>query len=194
MEKKKELLGTGRHPALAVALIATLTVIAAVLALTAAQALFANGLGGQRLEKVVGGLIVDVGTDQLSTPIAGKPIEFDFNLLKSDSREPIATTGVGIDIGRNGKSMVNCNIITDPQFTFLIYTFPEPGAYTLKVTFFDTHRDPPNLATASFPLAISGSSGQTRSRYVAIFIVSLFLGLLAGYWAARRPSAHTAHR
>jgi hypothetical protein len=158
-------------------------------ALAVAEVLFANGLGGQRLEKVVGKLIVDVGTDQPSTPIAGKPIEFDFNLLKSDTREPVANTGVGIDIGHNGKSMVNCNLITDPQLTFLIYTFPEAGAYTLKVTFFDTHRDPPNLATASFPLAISGSSDRTLSRYLAIFVLSLLLGLLAGYWGARRRRA-----
>jgi hypothetical protein len=181
LEKKTKALTTGRLLALTV--VSLITVAAA---LAAADVLFANGLGGQRLEKVVGDLIVDVGTDQPSTPVAGKPIEFDFNLLKSDTREPVANTGVGIDIGRNGKSMVNCNIISDPQFTFLIYTFPEAGAYTLKVTFFDTHRDPPNLATASFPLAISSSSDQTRIRYIAIFAVSLFLGLLAGYWAARR--------
>lgn len=181
MEKKKKLLGTGRRLALAVVFL-----IALIAALVAAEALFANGLGGQRLEKVVGDLIVDVGTDQPSTPVAGKPIEFDFNLLKSDTREPVANTGVGIDIGHNGKSMVNCNLITDPQLTFLIYTFPEAGAYTLKVTFFDTHRDPPNVATASFPLAISGSSDWTRSRHIAIFVVSLFLALLAGYWGARR--------
>jgi hypothetical protein len=180
LAKKKKLLRTGRRLTLAAVFIPLLT------ALAVAEVLFANGLGGQRLEKVVGDLIVDVGTDQPSTPVAGKPIEFDFNLLKGDTREPVANTGVGVDIGHNGKSMVNCNLITDPQFTFLIYTFPEAGAYTLKVTFFDTHRDPPNLATASFPLAISGSSDRTRSRYIAIFVLSLFLGLVAGYWGARR--------
>jgi hypothetical protein len=186
LEKKKTLVRADRRLALTVVFRSLLTVLTA---LAVAEALFANGLGGQRLEKLVGDVIVDVGTDQLSTPVAGKPIEFDFNLLKSDTREPIANTGVGIDIGHNGKSMVNCNLITDPQLTFLIYTFPEPGAYTLKVTFFDTHRDPPNLATASFPLAISGSSDRTRSRYIAIFVLSLLLGLPAGYWAARtRPS------
>lgn len=173
----------GRRSALAVSLF---TVLSALTALSVTAVLSANGLGGQRLEKVVGGLLVDVGTNQLSTPVAGKPIEFDFNLLKSDTREPVANTGVGIDIGHNGKSMVNCNLITDPQFTFLIYTFPEAGPYTLKVTFFDTHRDPPNLVTASFPLAISGPSDRTTTRYTAIFVLSLFLGLLAGYWSARR--------
>jgi hypothetical protein len=173
---------TVRRSALALSLF---TVLSALTALSVTAVLFANGLGGQRLEKVVGGLLVDVGTDQPSTPVAGKPIEFDFNLLKSDTREPVAKTGVGIDIGHNGKSMVNCNLITDPQLTFLIYTFPEAGAYTLKVTFFDTHRDPPNLATASFPLTISGPSDRTRTRSIAIIILSLLLGLLAGYWATR---------
>jgi hypothetical protein len=181
LDPKKKLLGTNRRLDFA-----AVALITALMALATASVVFANGLGGQRLEKVIGSLIVDVGTDQTSTPVAGKPIEFDFNLLKSDTREPVANSGVGIDIGHNGKSMVNCNLITDPQLTFLIYTFPEAGAYTLKVTFFDTHRDPPNLATASFPLAISGSSDRPRSRYIAIFVLSILLALLAGYWAARR--------
>ena len=60
-----------------------------LIALAIASAVFANGLGGQRLEKVVGNQIVDIGTDQDSTPIAGEPIQFDFNLLKSDTREPL---------------------------------------------------------------------------------------------------------
>ncbi len=68
-----------------------------ILALLFAGAVFANGLGGERLEKVVGDLIVDIGTDQTSTPVAGEPIEFDFNLLKSDTREPIGlATNIGI--------------------------------------------------------------------------------------------------
>ena len=46
-----------------------------------AEAAFANGLGGERLEKVVGDLIVDIGTDQPSTPVAGQAIEFDFGLI-----------------------------------------------------------------------------------------------------------------
>ncbi len=54
-------------------------IIFIILALAIAEAAFANGLGGERLEKVVGDLIVDVGTDQPSTPLAGQPIEFDFD-------------------------------------------------------------------------------------------------------------------
>ena len=89
-------------------------------------------------------MIVDIGTDQTSTPVAGEPIEFDFNLLKSDTREPLTTpTSVGIDIGHNGKSMVNCDLITEMPNTFFFYTFPEGGNYTLKVTFFDSKRTPP---------------------------------------------------
>ena len=119
------------------------------MAFAIAGAVFANGLGGERLEKVVGDQIVDIGTDQTSTPVAGEPIEFDFNLLKSDTREPLTTpTSVGIDIERNGKSLVNCDLITEMPNTFLFYTFPEGGDYTLKVTFFDSKRTPPVLATA----------------------------------------------
>ena len=95
-----------------------------------ASAVFANGLGGERLEKVIGDQIVDIGTDQTSTPVAGEPIEFDFNLLKSDTREPLMTpTSVGIDIARNGKSLVNCDIITEMPNTFFFYTFPEGGKH-----------------------------------------------------------------
>jgi hypothetical protein len=164
-------------------------VIPVIIALAIAQAVFANGLGGERLEKVVGDLIVDIGTDQTSTPVAGEPIQFDFNLLKSDTRDPVANTNVGIDIAHDGKSMVNCNLITEPPTTFLIYAFPEGGNYTLTVTFFDKVHAPQKLATASFPLTISGSTGKVRARYIAALFGCIILGLLGGYWGARRRRA-----
>jgi hypothetical protein len=162
-------------------------VIFILAALAIAEAVFANGLGGQRLEKVVGNLIVDVGTDQPSTPRAGQPIEFDFELLQSDTREPInLATSVGIDIGHDGKSMVNCDLVVEPPMTFLIYTFPESGNYTLTVSFFNRNLGQQRLATASFPLTISASRGSIRVQYLGAIFAIILLGLMAGYWKARR--------
>ena len=162
-------------------------VISAIVALAIAGATFANGLGGERLEKVIGDVIVDIGTDQPSTPVAGQPIEFDFNLLKSDTREPLTTpTSIGIDIERNGKSLVNCDLITEMPNTFLFYTFPEGGDYTLKVTFFDSKRAQQVLATATFPLRISGSGSRMRALYVTSLFACIILGLVGGYWGARK--------
>jgi hypothetical protein len=163
-----------------------------LLILAIAGGVRANGLGGERLEKVVGDVIVDIGTDQTATPVAGEPIEFDFNLLKSDTREPLMTpTSVGLDIEHNGKPMVNGDMITEMPNTFLFYTFPEGGTYTLKVTFFDARRSPPQLATASFPLTISGvgPGGKTRSLYIAALFVCILFGMAGGYWVARRRVA-----
>jgi hypothetical protein len=165
-------------------------VILSIVALAIAEAVFANGLGGERLEKVVGNLIVDVGTDQPSTPIAGQPIEFDFGLLQSDTRDPVdLATSVGIDIGHNGKSMVNCDLVVETPITFLIYTFPEPGKYTLTVAFFNKNLGQQRLAIATFPLTISGPKGNIPARYVAALSACILLGLLAGYWGARRRRA-----
>jgi len=165
-------------------------ILTVILALLFAGAAFANGLGGERLEKVVGDLIVDIGTDQTSTPVAGEPIEFDFNLLKSDSREPISlATSIGIDIAHNGKSTLNCDLITETPNTFLFYSFPEVGAYTLKVTFLDSKRSPPQLATASFPLTISGARSSSRLLYPTAGLACILLGLFAGYWGFRRRIA-----
>ena len=159
----------------------------ALLILVLAGASFANGLGGERLEKVVGDTIVDVGTDQSATPVAGEPIEFDFNLLQSDTREPLMTpTSIGIDIGQNGKSLVNCDLITEMPNTFLFYVFPEGGVYSLKVTFFDSRRSPPQLATATFPLKISQAKGKMRPFYIGAIFASLGVGLMGGYWGARQ--------
>jgi hypothetical protein len=158
----------------------------ALLALAIAGAIRANGLGGVRLEKVVGDMIVDIGTDQASTPVAGQPIEFDFNLLKSDTRDPLTTpTSVGLDIEHNGKPMVNCDILTELPNTFFFYTFPEGGNYTLKVSFFDSKRTPPELATATFPLTISGAGGKMRIVYIGGFLLCILMGFGGGYWAAR---------
>jgi hypothetical protein len=151
-----------------------------------AGAAFANGLGGERLERVVGDQIVDIGTDQTATPVAGEPIQFDFNLIKSDTREPITNTNVTVDIEHNGKTMVNSDIIMEPPLTLLVYTFPEGGSYTLKTTFYDGNN---TLATASFPLTISGSTVTTRVLYIAALFISILLGLMGGYWVARRREA-----
>lgn len=164
--------------------------ILVIVALAIAQAVFANGLGGERLEKVVGNFIVDVGTDQAATPRAGQPIEFDFDLLQSDTREPInLATSVGIDIGHDGKSMVNCDLVVEPPITFLIYTFPERGNYTLTVSFFNKNLGQQRLATATFPLTISGSRGSIRAQYLGVLLVIIILGLAAVYSRARRRGA-----
>ena len=161
-----------------------------IMALAIAGTTHANGLGGERLEKVVGNVIVDIGTDQPATPVAGEPIEFDFNLLQGDTREPLTTpTSIGLDIQHNGKSMVNCDLVTELPNTFFFYTFPEGGNYTLKVTFFDSKRAKQDLATASFPLTISGSRSNVRTLYLAALFASLILGLLGGYWGARGRAA-----
>lgn len=166
-------------------------IFAAFLALVLVRTACANGLGGERLERVVGDMIVDIGTDQTGTPVAGEPIEFDFNLLRSDTREPLGTpTSVGLDIEHNGKPMVNGDLITESPNTFLFYTFPEGGTYTLKVTFFDSRRSPPQLATASFPLTISGAGSSMRVFYTAaLSAVGIVLGLFGGYALARRRAA-----
>jgi hypothetical protein len=162
-------------------------ILAVILGLAIMPSVRANGLGGQRLEKVVGDWIVDVGTDQTSTPVAGQPIEFDFDLLQSNTREPVGlATSVGIDIQHNGKSVVNCDLITELPMAFLIYSFPEGGGYTLTVSFFDSKREKKELASAKFPLTISGSSGNLRSRYIPTLLASLAVGLLGFYWGTRR--------
>jgi hypothetical protein len=162
-------------------------IIFMIMACMIAEAAFANGLGGERLEKVVGDLIVDVGTDQPSTPMAGQPIEFDFDLLQSNTREPVnLATSVGIDIRHDGKSMVNCDLVVEPPITFLIYSFPEPGKYTLTVAFFNKNLGQQRLAIAMFPLTIPGTKGSNRALYLAALFASIILGLLGGYWGARR--------
>jgi hypothetical protein len=161
-------------------------IVLILMAFAIAGTVHANGLGGQRLEKVVGGQIVDIGTDQVSTPVSGEPIQFDFNLIKSDTREPITNTNVTVDIEHNGKTMVNSDLIMEPPLTLLVYTFPEGGEYTLKTTFYDHDH---TMATASFPLTISGSTITTRVLYIAALFMSILLGLLGGYWVAHRPAA-----
>jgi hypothetical protein len=148
-----------------------------------AGAAFANGLGGQRLEQVVGDQIVDIGTDQQTAVSAGEPVQFDFNLLKSDTRAPLTNTNVTVDIEHNGVTMVNSDLMMEPPLTLLVYTFPEGGKYILKTTFYDGNN---TLATASFPLTIAGSAIGKRILYIAAFLVCILLGSMGGYWFARR--------
>ena len=129
-------------------------------------------------KKAVGDQIIDIGTDQTTTPQPGKPIQFDFNLLKSDTREPVLSiTNVTVDIEHNGKTMVNSDLIMEPPLTLLVYTFPEGGDYTLKTTFYDKDR---TLATASFPITIAGSAVQMRALYIAALFLSIIFGTFRG--------------
>lgn len=148
-----------------------------------ATAAFGNGLAGVRLEKVVDNQIVDVGTDQASTPQAGSPIQFDFNLLKSDTRAVLPATNVNVAISRRGVQLLDNDLLVEPPLTLCVLTFPEEGEYSLKVTFYDHDRQ---LATATFPLVIGGTATKTRAIYGGALFGSLALGLLGGYWAGRR--------
>jgi hypothetical protein len=163
--------------------------IAAILLI--AGSTLANGLPGQRMEQVVGNKIVDVGTDQTTPPVAGSTVEFDFGLLDSSSRQPWSATNVGVAIERSGKTMVNGNLINDPSTTFLFYTFPEPGTYTLKVHFFDSRLEPmkQSLAYAEFPVRI-GSQKSKRIEYIAGILGVFFAGLGAGFWGTRNRASH----
>lgn len=138
----------------------------------------ANGLGGQRLEKVAGDQIVDIGTDQTSPPVAGEPIQFDFNLLRSDTRALLSGSDVAVNIEHNGKSTMKADLLMQPPLTLLIYTFPEAGDYTMTVTFYNAGRAASPLATASFPIAIAASTAAVRELFLTALLVLLILGLL----------------
>lgn len=156
------------------------------LAFLIAAAAFGNGLGGVRLEKVVDNQIVDVGTDQATTPQAGSPIQFDFNLLKSDTRAILPATNVNVAVSRKGVQILDNDLIVEPPLTLCVLTFPEEGEYSLKVTFYDQDRQ---LATATFPLVMGGTASKTRAIYGGALLGCVALGWLGGYWAGRRRKA-----
>lgn len=133
----------------------------------------ANGLGGQRLEKVVGQYLVDVGTDQEFAPIAKTPILFDFNLLASDTRDIINYDIVHVRIAENENALLEKDLPMAPVGpTLLSYTFEKRGGYILQVMFSKKGKE---LAGAIFPLAIE--SLDTNSGMLTYF-TSLFLGNL----------------
>ena len=156
-------------------------------ALAVAGSAWGNGLGGKRLEKVVGNQIVDVGTDQTSPPRAGAPIQFDFNLLKSDTRAVLPATNVSVNITRDGVTVLDNDLIMEPPLTLCVLTFPEEGDYNFKVTFYDNGRQ---LASATFPITMGGSAFKTRALYgsatLGIFLVALWRGYRAG---RKKPDA-----
>jgi len=113
---------------------------------------FANGLGGERLEKVVGDLIVDVGTDQPSTPLADNHrIRLRF-IAKQDARACQSRNKRRIDIGHDGKSVVNCDLVVETPITFLIL-HPNPVIHTYGERF-SQNLGQQRLAIATFPLTI----------------------------------------
>ena len=156
------------------------------MALTIGGSALANGLGGQRLEKVVNNQIVDIGTDQTSAPQAGKPIQFDFNLLKSDTRAAIPCTNVDVNVTRNSSTLLDSDLIMEPPLTLAVFTFPDVGDYTLKVTFYNNDTQ---MATASFQLAIGGAPDRTRWLYGGAIGVGILLGLVGGFWGGRKRKA-----
>ena len=151
-----------------------------LIAFAATSVARANGLGGQRLEKVIGSQIVDIGTDQKSAPQAGLPIQFDFNLLKSDSRDNIPYTDVVVFITENGKTMLDTDIaMAQSGPTLLTYNFSEGGNYNMEVSIYDKTK---TLADASFPLTIEGAAATDPNSKALYIAGAVLIGIIAGFW------------
>jgi hypothetical protein len=109
----------------------------AVFALTAGST-SANGLGGTRLEAPTGDYIIDVGTSATGKPQAGQAIQFDYQLLKKDTRAYVEFTSVAVKIAKGNTPLFNGEL----HFPFdgpilLTYVFPGAGDYQMTVTFYN---------------------------------------------------------
>lgn len=134
---------------------------------------YANGLGGQRLEKTVGQYIVDIGTDQMLAPVAGSPVEFDFNLLKGDTRELLDYTSVWVSISKNSQSYLSGNIIPAAAGpTLILFNFPESGNYELNTVFYKNDKA---VADATFSLPIANGPGNFS------LIATIFKAIMNGF-------------
>ncbi len=110
---------------------------------------------GSSFEKVVGAYLVDVGYDPASLEV-DSTVRFDFTLRGATSSEEIQFSDVWVRIEKEKKTVFASGIHRS-EFgkTGLLYTFGEPGTYTIYARF---QNNEDTIVETSFPLDVSGAS------------------------------------
>ncbi len=131
-----------------------LPVIVFLLFFVPARGVFAHG-DGVSFEKEVGNYLVDIGYEP-EKPEVGTPVRLDFELSDKTSGATAAFSSVWVRIEKD-KSTVFASGIHHPEFgkTGLLYTFGEPGTYTISARF---QNNEDTIAETSFSLTVSESS------------------------------------
>lgn len=113
----------------------------------------ANGLGGTRLEKVEGEYMLDVGTDHFGEPVPNTRVQFDFNLLRADTREYISFDYVTFTVlDSRGKVLEDRRLEESASgFTVINYYFPKAGRYDLRV---NIYKEGKLAVGAVFPITV----------------------------------------
>ncbi len=149
----------------------------------------ANGLAGLRLEKVVGPYIIDIGTDQFAAPEPGTPIQFDFNLLSSSTREYLSFDHVAVEIKNPDSGDLLKKDLPESQdgFTALTVVFPKAGLYTMDVNIF---KDNKSATSASFQIQIGApvSTGLNpwQALELAVPIIMVLVAILVSIWQKKK--------
>ncbi len=151
------------------------------------QSLFAHGEGAS-FEKEIGDYIVDIGYDPEKLEV-GTPVKLDFELSKKVSKENVPFSSVWVRVEKE-KQTVFASGIHRPEFgkTGLLYTFGEPGTYTISARF---QNNEDNIAETSFTLAVSeapslGGKSRTPDKSVLWGMFGLIVGVVLGFVIKRK--------
>ncbi len=139
---------------------------------------------------------VDLGYNPL-TFIAGEYASFDFLLWKgpANTGEQTDYAQVWVRIIRDKNTLLATGILHQTYGpTTLLYSFAEPGDYTLEASFRTESGD--EIAVATFPLSVSPASDQLPLGPYLLPLLSGVCGLIGGFLLTRfsprfRLSKHT---
>ncbi len=166
--------------------ISAITVTVSVFLFTT-QSVFAHG-EGVSVEKEVGNYFIDIGYDS-EVPETGTPVRLDFELSDKTSGATVVFSSVWVRIEKE-KQTVFASGIHRPEFgkTGLMYTFGEPGTYTISARF---QNNEDNIAETSFPLTVSGALSpvgkySTLDTSVLWGVFGLIMGVVLSFVIKRK--------
>ncbi len=152
-----------------------------------AQSVFAHGSGGS-FEKGIGNYLIDIGYDP-EKPETGVPVRLDFELFDKILSADAPFSNVWVLIEKE-KQTVFTSSIHRPEFgkTGLLYTFGEPGTYTISARF---QNNEDNIVETSFPLDVlsasplDGKSSESDTSFLwGVF--GLLVGAVLGFVIKRK--------
>jgi hypothetical protein len=133
---------------------------------------------------------IDVGYDPVQF-IAGEYTRFDFTLEDEKTGDARPYAQVWVRVVRGSDTMLATGLFHQPVGpTTLLYSFAEPGAYTLETNY--RKSDGEEMATVSFPIVVDATQTNPSSplfAWLLPFITGCIAGML-GLYARQRFLLH----
>lgn len=171
--------------------IVLIMLLAVAVAFSPARVVHAHETGGS-FQRESGNYTIDIGYNPASIT-ARDYASFDFLLWKgaANTAGPADYSHVWTRIIRDKETLLVTGILHQTYGpTILLYAFPDPGMYTIEVSYRTADGD--EIAAASFPVTVAPAPDQSPAGPYLPPLLGLFAGIAIGFFLTRLGSRFRA--